>query len=225
MRYAVVTDVHGDLTGLRRVLSRVAAQRVDHVICLGDVFECRVGKRDAPGHVFRSLREVFEPDPEAADLLRDAVLVRGNQEERIAGLVPEHARPPWARRILSAPLEHRTSFAVYCHGHALPWQEPEPGLWSPLGASFARTALFHGHHHRSALHRLPRAREAGGRARRIPVRVGEPVRLDDGAQYVVNVGSVTQAGQERGPTPAWAVVDEETATLAFHACGPGADPR
>ncbi|NLU69835.1 metallophosphoesterase family protein [Streptomyces sp. HNM0574] len=225
MRHAVVTDIHGDTAGLRRVLRQVAQQNVDRLVCLGDVFECRVGKRDVPGYEFSALRDVFDPDPALARLLADAVVVRGNQEERITRLVPGHLCPAWARGLLTAPLEYTTPFAVYCHGHTLPWQEPEPGLWSPLGAGFTGTALVHGHHHRSALHRLPPGGGRRGVPQRVPVRPGVPVRLDDGARYVVNVGSVTRAGPDRGPTPAWAVLDERAATLTFHGCGPGAGPR
>jgi predicted phosphodiesterase len=225
VRHGVVTDIHGDTAGLRRVLRHIARQDVDRIVCLGDVFECRVSARDVRGHLFGLLSEVFEPDQELGTLLDGATVVRGNQEERIARLVPEPARPRWARPILDAPQTDTTSSALFCHGHTLPWEEPEPGLWSPLGADFDSMLLVHGHHHRSALHRLPRPAEIGVSAQRVPVVPGEPVRLDDGARYVVNVGSVTTAASERGPTPAWAVLDDRAATITFHGCGSCDGPR
>ncbi|MFJ6752100.1 metallophosphoesterase family protein [Streptomyces sp. NPDC091266] len=210
MRYAIVTDLHGDLAALRRVLSDVRRERVDRVLCLGDVFECHVSKRDRPGYAFTSVEAVFDQVPELVTLLEGAVVVRGNQEERIASLVPDHALPSWSRRVLGAPLEYRTSFATYCHGHPLPWQQVEPGKWYPLEAEFAGRALVHGHHHRSAVHRLPRTGRAWPDVTPLPFRFGEPVPLPAGHRYLVNVGQV------RGARPNWAVVDEQAATVTYH---------
>ncbi|MFT2020551.1 metallophosphoesterase family protein [Streptomyces sp. 796.1] len=155
MRHAVVTDIHADTTRLRAVLDGIREQEVDHVVCLGDVFECRLGKGAATEYEFDGqLTDVFDPDPELARLLDGVRLVRGNQEERIRSLVPDHHLPDWSRPLLHAPLEHRTDFALYCHGHPLPWRELTPGLWCPADTDFPGRALVHGHHHRSALYRL-----------------------------------------------------------------------
>ena len=37
MRYAVISDIHGNVEALQAVLSDIDGQKVDHVICLGDV--------------------------------------------------------------------------------------------------------------------------------------------------------------------------------------------
>ncbi|WP_030068714.1 metallophosphoesterase family protein [Streptomyces natalensis] len=211
MRYAVVTDIHGNTAGLRAVLARVRGQQVRQVICLGDVFECHISKRDVAGHAFTRVDEIFDQDPELVGLLDGARVVRGNQEERIAALVPGRARPAWATPVLDAPLTLHTDFATYCHGHALPpWQEVEPDLWCPLDAEFSGRALFHGHHHRSAVHRLPDAGRSWADVESVPLRFGEAVHLTPGSRYLVNVGPV------RGPSPAWAVVDEAEATVTYH---------
>ncbi|MEV5844057.1 metallophosphoesterase family protein [Streptomyces sp. NPDC051985] len=216
MRLAVVTDVHGQTARLAGVLERIRAQEVDQVVCLGDVFECRIGKREAAGHVFGRVEDVFDPDPELARLLEGVVVVRGNQEERIRSLVPERRLPRWTLPLLDAPLEHDTGFARYCHGHPLPWRELEPGRWSPLDADFPGRALIHGHHHRSALYRLRPGGDGRAEAERVPVRFGVPVPLAPDGRYVVNVGSVTRCSPDRGPSPVWAVVDETAATLTYH---------
>ncbi|HEX4788687.1 MAG TPA: metallophosphoesterase family protein [Actinospica sp.] len=210
MRLAVVTDIHGNTAGLYDVLARAARLGVDGVVGMGDVLECRVGKRDSENHRYRRIEDVFDQDAELATLLRSAILVRGNQEERIRALVPEHEVPGWAARLLDAPLEHRTPFGVYRHGHPGPWQEVEPGRWCQLDAEFRGRALMHGHHHRSAVYRLPARGRAWAATEVIDFDYGVPVPLHADRQYVVNVGSV------RGPRPEWALVDEAAATVTFH---------
>ncbi|WP_158751489.1 metallophosphoesterase family protein [Streptomyces bicolor] len=212
-----MTDIHGDTARLRAVLRRIREQEVHRVVCLGDVFECRIGKREAPGYEFGGrLTDVFDPNPELARLLDGVLLVRGNQEERIRSLVPDPELPGWARPLLDAPLEHRTGFALYCHGHPLPWRELEPGLWCPVDADFPGRALVHGHHHRSALYRVRTVGDGPAQAVRVPFRFGEPVPLAADGRYVVNVGSVTRCAPDRGPSPVWAVVDEAAATVTYH---------
>ncbi|MDH2388931.1 metallophosphoesterase family protein [Streptomyces sp. HNM0663] len=213
-----MTDIHGATAQLRAVFDQIQTQAVDQVVCLGDIFECRIGKREVAGYEYGGrLTDVFDPDPELAGLLDGARLVRGNQEERIRALVPDPDLPAWTRPLLDAPLERRTDFALYCHGHPLPWRELEPGLWCPADADFPGRALVHGHHHRSALYRLwPGGTGRPVRVERLPVRFGEPVPLAADGRYVVNVGSVTGCDADRGPSPAWAVVDEAAATVTYH---------
>ncbi|WP_051325751.1 metallophosphoesterase family protein [Glycomyces tenuis] len=216
MRYAVVTDVHGDAARLRDVMEQVGREGVDHVISLGDLFECKIGKSSVDAFRYRAATEVFDADPELAELVDGAFVLRGNQEERIVSLVPDSDLPRWTHRLLDAPLERRTGFATYCHGHHLPWKEVEPGMWSPAEASFSGRVLVHGHHHRSAVHRL--GPDLSGPRTTVP-RFGEPFELEAGARYVVNVGSVTEPAPGRGPSPAWAVVDEAAATVTYHCPG------
>ncbi|WP_306368981.1 metallophosphoesterase [Nocardiopsis sp. CC223A] len=210
MRYAVVTDIHGDTPGLRAVLAGIERQGVDALLCLGDVFDCLVGKADVPRHVFRSLDGVFDADPELGTLLADARTVRGNQEERITGLVPPSELPDWALPLLFADTEIRTDRALYRHGHLMRWREPEPGVWSPVPGPGDPRLLLHGHHHRSALHLVGPGDED---CVRVPFGFGREIPLEPGRRYVVNVGPV------RGPRPAWAVLDEEASVLTHHRVG------
>jgi predicted phosphodiesterase len=216
VRHAVLTDVHGDTARLRTVLDQIRKQGVDQIICLGDAFECHVAKRQVPGYVFERLEKVFDPDPELAELLYGVLLVRGNQEERIQSLVPEPHLPDWAAPLLNAPLEYRTDFAVYCHGHPLAWRELESGVWCPADPDVPGRALIHGHHHRSALYRLLPTQDSPPQVRRMPVRFGEPVPLAADGRYVINVGSVADCAPDRGPSPAWAVLDEAASTVTYH---------
>jgi predicted phosphodiesterase len=210
VRLAVVTDIHGNTPGLRAILADAARLGVEGVVSMGDVLECRVGKHEAASHRHRRIDDVFDLDAELAALLDAAVLVRGNQEERIRALIQDAEIPEWAARLLDAPLEHRTSFGVFRHGHPGPWQEVEPGRWCQLDAVFEGRALFHGHHHRSAVYRLPRRGRSWRETEVVEFEYGVPVPLSEDRRYLVNVGAV------RGAQPTWAQLDEGPGTVTFH---------
>jgi hypothetical protein len=207
LRYAVLADVHGDVAALRAVLHHLRRLGVLTVVYVGDLLDCRVSKRDVPGFVFSEPADVFDPDPALIGLVGDAVLIRGNQEERISELVPDEALPGWVRPVLTAPVTRRTGFAELTHGHTLPWRELSPGVWCPAGAPFTQSLLVHGHHHRNALRR-----REGDRVTDVPAPPGVPVRLEPDAQYIANVGPV------RGADPSWLLVDEADRTVTYHRC-------
>ena len=214
MRYAILTDIHNDVSALRVVLDAVAHHQVDRLLSLGDVFDCKIGKKQAGTHVFTRSADVFDATPELPSLLAGALLVRGNQEERIRSLVPDHALPGHAVSILDTPRIHQTAFADYTHGHAVDgWREVEPGRWCLLHARFSGRLLVHGHHHRSALDSFP---AAGTRdwtsVERPPIRFGNPVVLRRDLRYLANIGPV------RGAEPHWAIVDEAEETITYHRC-------
>src|SRR5690606_35211346 len=95
MRYAVVSDVHGETSRLREVVEQIHRTDVDRVLSLGDLFECRIGKARVAAFEYRTAAEVFDADPAIAELLDGALLLRGNQEERIVSLVPGPDLPEW----------------------------------------------------------------------------------------------------------------------------------
>jgi len=69
MRYAVLSDVHGNLEALTAVLALLSSHRIDQYICLGDV----VGYGAEPGACLERLRAL------------DAAMVAGNHEQACIG--------------------------------------------------------------------------------------------------------------------------------------------
>ncbi|MFE0461430.1 metallophosphoesterase [Kitasatospora sp. NPDC058965] len=209
MRYALFADVHGDTAALAAVLRAAARCRPDAVLGLGDLLECKVSKRDT-GFVLRHPDQVVDVDPDLLRLLGPVRLLRGNQEERISALVPAERLPPGLRPLLTAPQWHRSAAAWYCHGHQLPWSQPEPGRFVPLAAEFGPPLLVHGHHHRDSLLRLPERCRHWECTEVVPIEHGRPVRLDPDRRYLVNLGPA------RGPEPSWVELDERAGTVVHH---------
>lgn len=80
MRIAILSDVHGNLTALEAVLSDALAQRVDQMICLGDL----AFKGPQPGECVSRIRELGIP------------CIHGNTDLfllEVAGIAPSRPLP------------------------------------------------------------------------------------------------------------------------------------
>lgn len=209
MRYAVLSDIHGNLEALRAVLAD-AEPRADALICLGDV----VG---------------YGPEPEPCLELvaeRAAALVGGNHEHGVAGLLDLDWFNPLARaavewtqrrldgdhlRYLSAlPLRLEVGEATLVHASPTrpdDWDylvDAEDGLGAFTG--FSTRLCFVGHSHRPAVW----SQGSWGPA----FSPGAlDVSIDAGRRYIVNVGSVGQP-RDRDPRAAYALWDVEARRIA-----------
>jgi diadenosine tetraphosphatase ApaH/serine/threonine PP2A family protein phosphatase len=220
VRYAILSDIHGNEPALRAVLADVRQVGVDRYVCLGDL----VG---------------YGADPAAVvDLLIgcDVMAVAGNHDHASAGLMDLDWFNPFARaaaewtaaqlrseqvRYLAAlPLVREEAGATLVHASPL-----DPGEWTYLvsprdGArvfpAFATPLCFVGHSH------MP-ASWVCGEDRRVEFAPG-PARLSlrPGRRYVVNVGSVGQP-RDGDPAAAYAVWDLEAASVEVRRVGYDAD--
>lgn len=204
MRYAILSDVHGNLEALCAVLADAVA-RADAVLCLGD----SVGYGADPGPCIEILDR------------RARAIVAGNHEHGVAGLLDldwfngwARAAAEWTRERLdddhrawlaSLPLRYEVADATLVHASPEAPDEweylvtPEDG-WSAL-PHFATRWCFVGHSH------VPGAWSVGSSGRDFEPRPSSVV-AEAGRRYLVNVGSVGQP-RDRDPRAAYAVWDVE----------------
>jgi diadenosine tetraphosphatase ApaH/serine/threonine PP2A family protein phosphatase len=202
VRYAVLSDVHGNLEALRAVLADAEA-RTDDVVCLGDV----VGYGADPGP--------------CVDLLgtRARALVAGNHEHAVVGRMDlswfngyaraaaewtrEQIDPSCAAYLDALPLTATVGDATLVH--ASPHQ---PHEWDYLVTeedglvaftAFDTRICFVGHSHVPAMWSL-------GSSGPDYARGDLDVTLDAGRRYIVNVGSVGQP-RDRDVRASYAVWD------------------
>jgi diadenosine tetraphosphatase ApaH/serine/threonine PP2A family protein phosphatase len=208
VRYAILSDIHGNLDALQAVLVDAGA-RADALICLGDV----VG---------------YGPQPQAClELMaeRAVALVAGNHEHGVAGLLDldwfnPHARAAveWTqarldhdhRRYLAAlPLVAELGDATLVHA-----SPAQPGEWDYLVSAedgfgafpgFPTRLCFVGHSHRPAVWSQgswgPEFQPGGF-----------DVMIDAGRRYIINVGSVGQP-RDRDWRAAYAIWDVEACRI------------
>ncbi len=210
MRYAVLSDVHGNLEALQGVLEDARQQGVGGVVCLGDF----VG---------------YGPDPNACvDLLRELVAVAlvGNHDLAALGrLDTRHfnlfarAAVEWTRDQLSPAvraylggLRPREVFQGALLVHASPRDPVEEYIldWETADDNF-RAAEFSvclfGHTH------VPvRFVHDGQRTYVLPLPASSPVELEPHLRYLVNVGSVGQP-RDGDPRAGYVILDTRARTV------------
>lgn len=210
MRYAVLSDIHGNLEALGAVLADLASE-ADGVLCLGDV----VG---------------YGADPVAcleAVATRAQAITAGNHEHGVTGLLDLRWFNPYARAaaewthgrldddhrqyVGSLPLVAEVEGAMLVHAsprNPEAWDyllSPEDGY--EAFAAFATRLCFVGHSHQPGAWSLGSSGPAYA-----PGSVD--LVLAAGRRYIVNVGSVGQP-RDRDPRAAYALWDVERSRVTI----------
>lgn len=213
-RYAVLADVHGNLPALQSVFAAVEGERVDAIVCAGDV----VGYGAMPNECVAELAR------------RDAIAVAGNHDlmaidvlstERTSRAAALAIR--WTRQALddasrsflrALPVRASPHDLLVAHGSLddtseyvrLPEQASEQLRRMGSAAAEARVLVL-GHTH----HPMIVSERRGLLARRAPARV----RFDRDERVLVNPGSVGQS-RDRWPRARFAIVDTALDEVVLH---------
>ncbi|MGI5869561.1 MAG: metallophosphoesterase family protein [Kiritimatiellia bacterium] len=212
MRYAIVSDIHGNLPAWHTVLADIALRKVDRIVCLGDV----VGYGPQPAETLRSVHEHVH------------LMVLGNHDAVMAGrLDPDafndraKAMIAWTAARLGArardlfkalPLVLVGKNFRFAHGAFVdPAEFDYVTTPEEAAASFhavPEQLLFCGHSHLPELYVTGRSGVAHPLA-------PQDFTTEEGKRYLVNVGSV---GFPRGgdPRASYVVFDDEKGTVRFY---------
>ena len=203
MRYAIISDIHGNREALDTVLAAIEQQGCDEIVCLGDV----VGYGAEPGYCLDTVRE------------RCKVVVAGNHDHAAVGKINidyfnPHARQAteWTRDRLTdeqraylndLPLVHDFDTFTVVHGSL-----DNPELFDYIQTSYdayltmeqmTRPVCFIGHSHVPIAFLL---RDV------ITYSMDPTVELEGIAKTIVNVGSVGQP-RDNNPNASYAIYDED----------------
>ena len=212
IRYAVLSDIHGNLEALTAVLDHLSVRGADAILCLGDV----VGYGADPIPCVEKLAD------------REARLIAGNHEYGTTGRLDLRWFNPYARAAAlwtASRLDdaHRTFLAGLPPAlevedatlvHASP-RNPED--WDYLisaeegfeaFSAFTTRLCFVGHSHRPAAWSLG---SSGPEFDPLP----ETVRFESGRRYIVNVGSVGQP-RDGNARACYAVWDLDAGGVSLH---------
>jgi len=209
MRVALFGDIHANLEALEVVLADASAQKCSDYVCLGDI----VGYNADPAACLEIVREMGCP------------VVKGNHDEDAAGdhsldlMNPVAAQAlRWTREQLSeeqrgwlAKIRMVRQVADFTIVHST---LDQPQSWNYVTNKFDAMSnfsyqftqvCFHGHTH------VPRVFIKGQKVQQVPA---EPVTIQDGSKYFINVGSVGQP-RDGDWRACYAIYDVPTRTITF----------
>ncbi len=217
MRVAVISDIHGNLEALTRVMEAIDAQAPDAIWCLGDV----VG---------------YGPDPNGCvDLVRQRAVIclAGNHDLAVVGKIPiSHFNPVareailWHRAHLSpdrqdwlASLPTRLDMPEVTLAHGSPrdpiWEYVvSPEIAAANMDAFTTPIGLVGHSHVPLAWRLERT-SRGVQVTQEGAEPGEPLPLDEQGKWLLNPGSVGQP-RDHDPRAAFAVLDTVARTWTWY---------
>ncbi len=214
-KVGVISDIHGNLHALNTVLEKLDEEKVDMIICCGDV----VGYGARPNECVNVIRERQIPTiagnhDHAALLLTD--ITNFNEIAKAAVLwtkkVLTEENMDWLRE-RALTLRDTANNAYYVHA-----SPKEPGEWHyilTMGEArtnfnyFTEQICFIGHSHQPFIIE----NDEGNLA--CPTR--PEIEMKDGCRYLINVGSVGQP-RDRNPRACYVIIDYEKKKLEIKRC-------
>lgn len=211
MRFAIVSDIHANLPAWKAVLTDIASNRVDRILCLGDT----VGYGPQPLEVLSSLHQHVD------------AFCMGNHDAACCGKLPTERFNPlavtlidWTRGkltpratdflsafplVLTAP-GFRCSHGDFSDPSAFNYVISPPDAL-PSWQTVPEPLLFVGHSHVPAIHLI-------GHSRHPHLIPAQDFVLEPGKRYIVNPGSVGHP-RDGDLRASYAIHDTDTGTVTF----------
>lgn len=187
MQYAILGDLHSSVSDTKAVLADINENAENaKIVGLGDLFECKIGKKKAMNIVGITLDEAAELSDEFLQLL-NFPSVRGNQEERIMMVTG-------LEMFSDLPESIEIEGAEIIHGHQFKWTSD----WKPYLDQIEASIVFFGHSHDAAIYRKGNKKE---------FHYGQPIYLKN-KKYGINVGSVIENRE-------WCLYDSNARSVTF----------
>jgi predicted phosphodiesterase len=214
MRYAVLSDIHGNLEAFETALKEIESMEVDRIVSLGDM----VGYNANPNECLERLVE------------HDIPTILGNHDAAACGLMePVDFNPIAKAAILWTRQELKPTFQTFLR------EQPEER--SPVdGVRLVHGSLLHRDHYLLSSYdiqeNVKRMRKANPEIRilffghthyqvaycqeqdSLSMISSPRFSIEDGKMYLINPGSVGQP-RDQDPRAAFLLYDEETGTVEF----------
>ncbi|WP_336046168.1 metallophosphoesterase family protein [Solibacillus ferritrahens] len=187
MKYAILSDLHSHYKNTKKVLNHIQQVAPNaEIIGLGDLFECKIGKKKAKGIRHARLKDAAIIDDRFMRLLTFPSII-GNQEERIALVTGDERFLQYENAL---EIEH----ATLIHGHQIVWDK----TFNPTFPHIETPLLFFGHSHEAAIY---------NNGKRQPVPYDIPLSVGH-RSYQINVGPVVENKE-------WCLYDSQAMTVTF----------
>ncbi len=211
MKYAIISDIHGNIEALNTVILALKKEKPDKVICLGDI----VGYGASPSECIQKTKEIAD------------VVIAGNHDFAVCGKTPIKFFNPiakeavlWTREnITGAEMDYLKSLELtysennILYVHSVP---SEPQSWEyiqTLGDAieefsfFKEKVCFVGHSHQPAVFFEDEMKRHG-------IYIKERLELKKDYRYIINVGSVGQP-RDGDPRSAFGILEIDNGNFIF----------
>lgn len=204
MRYAIISDIHGNLESLQRALELCDPN--DRVLCLGDI----VGYGPNPNECLRLVKarahQTVLGNHDVAAVDNFGIEYFNEAAKRAIEWTQGVLEPELAQWLNSLSYEIRERQFLLVHGAPVHYFEYLLDK-ARAKAAFERTdapIIFVGHTHIAEYYAL----DAHGNIEHAHVQKGGELRLEPGKRYIIDVGSVGQP-RDLNPKPCFVLYDEE----------------
>jgi len=212
LKYAIISDIHGNLEALKSVLQEIEKQKVDSVLCLGDI----VGYGPNPNECVELVKEKTE------------VALAGNHDYAPLGKIDIAYFNPWARSAIEWTADQLTQLSIdyllslplkmevngFTIVHATPHKPDEWNYITTIGdavknfAEFGSQICFIGHSHVPLVVSVDSENE-------YLVLSDNPIKVLPDHRYIINVGSVGQP-RDSNPLASYGIFDNSTNIFEYH---------
>lgn len=206
MRFAILSDIHGNLEALQAVIQHIEHESVDEIICLGDI----VGYGPNPNECIELIREkatiILAGNHDYAPIGKIDTSYFNNYAKIAIEWTGDVLKPESKNFLSKLPLfeQHAGIFLV----HATPHQ---PGEWKYIFSlddaieqflSFEGQICFIGHSHSPVIF-------IEGKNYNYHLSYENKLHVRNDERLIINVGSVGQP-RDMNPNSAYAIFDTET---------------
>jgi len=212
MRYAIVSDIHANLSAWKTALADIADMRADRIICLGDIMGYGAEPVEVLESVYRKAYAVLMGNHDAAVCGKMSAevftpraaqaIARHREQVSAAGL-------RWLSRlplVLDAPQGFRCTHGDFAAPAAYNYiLDAEEAL--PSWQSVAEQLLFVGHTHCPGIHVI-------GKSGKPHVLPASDFTLEAGKRYIVNPGSIGYPRSREGRST-YCIYDTHARTVVF----------
>jgi predicted phosphodiesterase len=212
LKYALLADIHGNTANLERVLECIhSRQNIDGILCLGDLIDVKISKKEMNSRTRYTLDEVVQLDERLLAMAETFQLLEGNQEERLLQCLDHSVIPPDLAQALGRMQKDLfIGPARFTHGHTFEFaQYGNLPCYYPLVSEWDRPWIFYGHNHQHGLYTVHRSKDCWIYERQA-FELGKPVSLNNEVRTLINIGDI------RRSTPSWACYDTESSTVIFY---------
>lgn len=208
MKYAIISDIHSNLTALQNVIDYLKAEKIDKIICLGDV----VGYGPKPNECVELIKEHCE------------VCLMGNHDHAVLGLTDieyfnqyardsviwtqKHISPENKKFLKSLPFTHEVDEILFVHSTPI-----HPEEWNYIFSEqdarrnlehLSQNLVFIGHSHIPVIFKYNGSSETT-----------DQLELDlQNERYIVNIGSIGQPRNE-DPRSCFVIYDDQNQTINY----------